>query len=41
MEVLFDYKKSILTLDKKDDIQLKEALEYIENISKEETNADR
>ena len=32
---------ALLHSAKKDDIQLKEALEYIENISKEETNADR
>lgn len=29
IEVLFDYKKSILTLEKEDDIQLQRAIEYI------------
>ena len=29
IEVLFDYKKSILTLEKEDDIQLRRAIEYI------------
>lgn len=37
IEVLFDYKKSILTLEKEEDIQLQKAIEYIEENTSEGT----